>query len=271
MKSKNQNGNNNKTKKPKPKTSSSKNKNTSLRKRGSKREIVFDPEARRNHLRGFSERKRQRRAFGLAMQRVKDRNEKLEQRKKEKQDILEQVEEAERNKEALLRVTRGEDDSEPNDNDSDSDSDEADSSAMKDALEKSAGHETKTYDDEQTEQKWGGQVVVTTSEIQLDGDSDEEEREERNRKKKNVDVQQKYAGNVERFMNELKGNMPGKKRDGRAGPAKRKGKNGAADMKGMGGAANLKLAQKALAKSQAKMKAPSWQKGGKKAGKKGKR
>jgi hypothetical protein len=241
---------------------------------------VFDPEARRNHLRGFSERKRQRRAYGLAMQKVKDRNEKLEQRKKEKQDMLQQVEEAERNKATLLAASRGAD----NDHDgvdSSSDNDDSDSDCgpnseashqQESRVDKAKKEETKTYNDVQTEQMWGGQVVVTTSEIQLDDNSDEEDREERNKGKKNIDVQQKYAGNVERFMNELKGNMPSKKRDGRGGTGgKRKGKHGAADMKRMGGAANLKLAQKALAKTQAKMKTPTWQKGGKRGGKKGKR
>ena len=71
------------------------------RKRG-KKEIVFDPEARKAYLRGFSDRKRQRRAFGLAMQKVKDRKAKIDQRKQDKKDELERVEEAERQKEELM-------------------------------------------------------------------------------------------------------------------------------------------------------------------------
>ena len=76
--------------------------NSSLRRRGNKREVVFDAEARASHLRGFSERKRQRRAYGLASQRVKDRKAKIEQRREEKKEEMRKVEEKERQKEELL-------------------------------------------------------------------------------------------------------------------------------------------------------------------------
>eukprot|EP00536_Pseudo-nitzschia_multiseries_P002013 jgi/Psemu1/283424/fgenesh1_pg.27_\ len=71
-------------------------------KRGNKRELVFDPEARKAHLRGFSERKRQRRAFGLAMQKVKDRQAKIDERASTKKSELERLLEAERQKTNLL-------------------------------------------------------------------------------------------------------------------------------------------------------------------------
>ena len=43
--------------------------------------ITFDSDKRHDYLTGFSSRKKERRAFGLAMQKVKDRQSKLEERK----------------------------------------------------------------------------------------------------------------------------------------------------------------------------------------------
>jgi ribosomal RNA-processing protein 17 len=237
-----------------------------------KKEVVFDPEARKNYLRGFSDRKKQRRAFGLAMQKVKDRTAKLEQRKSEKQDMLRQIEQAEKQKEELLEeVIRSR---EPRGGKADANHDEGD---LDDKSKDSEGDQkasktiaTMRYDDEKTETQWGGQVIVTTSMVPLDGDSEDEDmdtEQTKPREKKSFDSQQRYAGNVERYMGEMKGKMPGKKKSSTQN-TKRKGKNGAADMKGMGGAANLKLAQKALQTTQAKSKAPAWQKG---KGKKGRR
>mmetsp|Transcript_2727 Transcript_2727/g.6518 ORF Transcript_2727/g.6518 Transcript_2727/m.6518 type:complete len:157 (+) Transcript_2727:182-652(+) len=74
----------------------------SMIKRGNKRELVFDPEARKAHLRGFSERKRQRRAFGLAMQKVKDRQAKIDQRASQKKGEQQRLLEAERQKANLM-------------------------------------------------------------------------------------------------------------------------------------------------------------------------
>jgi ribosomal RNA-processing protein 17 len=247
-----------------------------MRKRGTKREVVFDPEARKAYLRGFSERKRQRRAFGLAMQKVKDRKAKLEQRAQEKKDELERVEQAEAQKEELMEeVVRmnpsiaGDDFSgEGSDLDKEESSDDEDEKtpkAEKQKLEKVI--DTKVYDDSKTELSWGGQVTVTTSVVELDGDScddvdDDDLVKSCTKQKTSVDLAQKYAGNVNRFLNELKGNMPAKhKRD--ATKTKRKGKNGAADMKGVGGAQNLKIASKLLSKSKEKNPLSSTSKKGK--------
>lgn len=219
------------------------------RKRG-KQEIVFDPEARKAYLRGFSERKRQRRAFGLAMQKVKDRQSKIEQRKQEKKDELERVEEAERQKNELLKSGILKNDDEDSDVDSMSDEDSNEETSD----QKVSKHliSEKKYDNKDAEKQWGGSVTVTTSFVALDDDSDDEEM---TRNKKSVDKEQKYAGDVQRYLDQLKGNMPGKKKQNKSTP--RKGKNGAAEMKGMGGTANLKVAQKVLARTKAKSKGGS--------------
>ena len=98
----NKQGNNRKNDNRKKKEKSKHKMPSSMIKRGNKREVVFDPEARKAHLRGFSERKRERRAFGLAMQKVKDRKAKIEQRASEKKDELQRVEEAEHQKEQWM-------------------------------------------------------------------------------------------------------------------------------------------------------------------------
>ena len=235
---------------------------SSMRKRGQKREIVFDPEARKAYLRGFSERKRQRRAFGLAMQKVKDRKAKLEQRKQEKEDMLQQIEQAEKQKEELLEeIILSRDPSNVNKEDEGDDEvseSEHDSEHGGSKEKKSADVTQKTYDDQQTEAQWGGQVTVITAVIPLRDPTQNDDDLGEGGKKKSVDDEQKYAGNVQRFMKELKGKLPSKKKDHQH--QKRKGKNGAADMKGMGGAANLKIAQKVLAKTQTKPKGADWRK-----------
>jgi len=233
----------------------------SMIKKGNKRELVFDPEARKAHLRGFSERKRQRRAYGLAMQKVKDRKAKIEQRALEKTDELERVEEAEKQKEQwmeeVVRMNNSALDSFHGDGKDRSDDDSESISNNNDGKKQQHKQEqpedvigTKVYDDQNTEKAWGGQVTVTTSVVDLDDDSDDDYNESNNgRSAKSFDAAQKYAGNVKKFMNELKGNMPGKKNRDSGNNTRRKGKDGASDMKGVGGSGNLKIASKLLNKS----------------------
>ena len=215
-------------------------------KRGNKREVVFDAEARRAHLRGFSERKRERRAFGLAMQKVKDRKAKIEERAAVKKDSLQRIEEAEKQKEQWMedavRMNGGLDDGSDDEAGSDGD-DQSQQEQSNDILD------TKVYDDKKTENAWGGQVTVTTLVVALDDDSDEEEDFHTARRPKSVDTAQKDAGNVQKFLDQLKGNMPGKKKRDNGPRAKRKGMDGASDMKGVGGSGNLKIASKLLHKS----------------------
>jgi len=223
----------------------------SMIKRGNKRELVFDPEARKAHLRGFSERKRQRRAFGLAMQKVKDRKAKIEQRASEKKDELQRIEEAEHQK--VLCMDEAARMNNNNDGDYDSDEDENSDSDIDENQQQSTDTiNTKVYDDRKTESTWGGQVTVTTAIVELDDDSNDDDFITNNndgRKTKSIDTAQKYAGNVKRYMDELKGNMPGKKNRDNSFRTKRRGKNGAAEMKGVGGSGNLKIASKLLNKS----------------------
>ena len=252
-----------------------------------KKEIVFDADARRAYLRGFSERKKQRRTYGLAMQKVKDRKAKLDERKEARKEDLKRVEEAEQQKAAyrneILQITE-KIDSRKNKNTRKDGSDDEHVEAGKDASngddassqgDTNAVLDTKTYEDQATESQWGGRVIVTTSAVHLDEDDDgddptcdnhgdnevntKKQREAVSTVKKSVDKRQQYAGNVEKFMTKLKGNLPGKKKskDLTGHHAKRKGRNGAAEMKGIGGAANLKLAQKVLSKVQAKHGGPS--------------
>jgi hypothetical protein len=242
---------------------------SSMRKKGKqKTEVVFDPEARRAHLRGFSDRKKERRAYGLAMQRIKDRKEKIGQRAQEKADDMERIEEAEKQKEELLEEAMRNTGALKDDDDESGSDDESKEEEMK-GKEDFNIIKTKTYDDKQTESHWGGQVTVTTSEVPLDDDSDDEDDlPVPKRSKQSVDLQQKYAGNVDKYMDVLKKKMPGKKKDTQN--RKRKGKNGAADMPGMGGSANLKIAQKMLTKSKALSKSSGGASSSKK-GRKGRR
>jgi hypothetical protein len=213
---------------------------------GRRGEIVFDPVARTEYLRGFSERKKKRRTFGLAMQKVKDRKAKLEQRAEERQAIQEQIEEMEKQKDAILEGLLEE-------NKRSIVNPRFSSKDLKHSSEDETFEKVQKYQDIHTQSMWGGEVVVKTS-TYFPGDSDEEDEaaeQQKKKKAKSMDVQQEYAGNVEKFMLELKGNLPGRKKG--AVRHKNKGKYGAAGMKGMAKGGDLKIAQKALHRSQAKL------------------
>ena len=241
-------------------------------------EITFDPEARRSYLRGFSERKKQRRAYGLAMQKVKDRQEKLTERKERKQSLLEQIEQSEKAKMELLEGVMAEDGrllSIPNhhpkkDNDSsDQKKTTADTTTTTTTTTSKPKPDTniKKYEDKETEQRWGGRVVVTTSTSIPGDDSDDDDNNNNDvaapaqpRRRGRKDKDQEYAGSVDRFLSQTVKNLPKSKAQQRS--SSHKGKHGASDMKGVGGAAGLQAAQKILKRSQGK---------GKKEGKKKKR
>ena len=116
---------------------------------------------------------------------------------------------------------------------------------------------TATYQDMESTEKWGGQVIVTTRLASLSDESDEEDKMVP--QKQNVDKRQRYAGDVSKFINQMKGSLPAKKKS--TGGQPRKGNHGATNMSGIGGAANLKLAKKALSKVQAKVGKPATKKG----------
>lgn len=215
-------------------------KNIASNKKGGKRPprradtITFDPQARSAFLTGFSARKQQRRMFGLAMQKVKDRKARLEQRAARKSAEKEQVEQSEKQREQILEAIVAEHKHQK-------------VKALKQTEEEI--DQVQTYQDTETTQHWGGKVIVTTSTHIPDEDEDEEleHNAQQRTKKQNNDEEQAYAGNVEKFLNQLKGNMPAKKRKNSS--LKRKGTHGAA--KSIGG--NTKTAQSILHRTEAKV------------------
>lgn len=197
------------------------------RQQGRSGEVVYDASARQEYLTGFSSRKRQRRAYGLAMQKLKDRQAKLSQRKELKEAQLEQIQQAEQQKLEIIENTTK-------------------TTTIK--FEKPIPKEqdidqVQMYQDVTTQQQWGGQVIVTTSTHIPDDDDDHQDVKSSTHKKTNkkVDKQQEYAGKVDKYLKQIQKAMPTKKKK-QAGH-KRKGQHGAATMKGIG---DVKTAQKML-------------------------
>ncbi len=199
-------------------------------------EIKFDPEARRKYLTSFSSKKKERRAFGLAMQKVKDRKAKLDEKREMRKARLEQVEEAEKSKALELE-------------DSTSIKSEEDDVAHGQIDRKEPLHDqVTTFADRATQSQYGGQVIVTTT---YHIPSDDEEEASYLGDRKNIDKEQMYAGSVQKYMAKIKGSLPGKrsKNRDRNNAGGKKGKHGAEGMKGMGSAQDLKLAKKTLSKT----------------------
>lgn len=227
--------------------------------------IVFDAVARAKYLQGFSQRKQERRAYGLAMQKVKDRRAKLERRAELKLAQQEQIREAEEMKQNMLQEqikgTRMTTTKKRLDDDNGS---EKNSSASVTNLDEEGLDEIQTYQDEQTQQQWGGTVIVTTS-THIPGAEEEDDDAERmdgideqparnarakpaRGHRKTIDAEQAYAGNVERFLKQLKGHLPSKRKS-RDVKQRRGGQHGASQMKGVGSGADLKTAQKVLTRA----------------------
>ena len=250
--------------------------------------IEFDATARYEHLTGFSERKRARRAYGLAQQKIKDRKSKLEHRAAIRTAERDFIEEAEKLKQQHYHLQQ-----QPHQHGTFTmnpyDDDDNQSVPMKKG-DKQTTDEDETvqilFDSEETEQQWGGHVVVTTS-THIPGDSDNDDDddfsdakkiEKRRNTSENHDTEQAYAGNIEKYIKTIKGNLPSKKK--RSAPPtantstsssnkRTKGQHGATNMKGVGSAADMKVAQKMLSRSTTKITKGS--SGGKKGRKGGKR
>jgi ribosomal RNA-processing protein 17 len=206
-------------------------------------EITFDPTGRREYLTGFSARKKERRAFGLAMQKVKDREAKLVERKEQREAQLEKIEDIERNKKALQAGLLS---SRDDDHDGD-DNDYPENNRARLSADGNGG-ETRTFQDE----RFGASVSVTTTfGIPIDDDDDELDKRKFYARKEHgpghIDEAQKKAGNVENYISSVKGIMGSNKKKTKTGGGK-KGQHGASTMKGMGNASTLKMAQKTLAK-----------------------
>jgi len=228
---------------------------TSQSKHHKKLEIKFNPTKRVEYLTGFSTRKKERRAFGLAMQKVKDRQAKIDERKDNRDATLEKVEEIERSKAAL----RYDDDDDNNASDYD------DAGEGEKPLHKKNQH---TFQDEHTTNHFGGYVSVTTtygilSDNEEDNDDNDNDGNNNNVKKQSffertkhgkdhVDIQQKQAGNVSSYITKVKGSMNSSKKKKHGGASCKKGQHGAASMKGMGSGTTLKMAKKTLAKFKTK-------------------
>lgn len=207
-----------------------------------KREVTFDAESRQEYLTGFSERKRQRRAFGLAMQKVKDRNAKLESRAETRKAEREQIEEAEKQKDEMLENYLRESG--------------LIELKLNHALPKNNDEieQVEEYQDQETRNQWGGEVTVSIS-TKIPGETEEgtESNKKRPSKEARTDIVQEMHGNVEKYLAELKGRMPGKRRKNeQKRKNQRGGQHGASSMKGMAQGADLKLVKKFLAKSKAK-------------------
>ncbi|KAL3787454.1 hypothetical protein ACHAW5_008992 [Stephanodiscus triporus] len=258
-------------------SSASSNKSPQQQQRHKKVEITFDPTSRREYLTGFSARKKERRAFGLAMQKVKDREAKLEERKEQREAQLERIEDIERNKATLRDGLRsslpsgdtGEEEEEEDDDGDDDGGDGVDNDndgSPRRHRRQHGGDETRTFRDERTTRMFGGSVSVTTT-FGIPSDDDDDDDVGRGRRSDefyareehgpgHVDEAQRLAGDVANYMTAVKGTMGSKKRGasssggggggGRHGG--RKGQHGASTMKGMGNASTLKMAKRTLAK-----------------------
>lgn len=255
------------------KSSSGRNNNdgpTHFRNKKGKLEIRFDPSKRREYLTGFSKRKQERRAFGLAMQKVKDRKAKLEDRKATREAKEEQLLELEAQKKRIENdgVEEGEDDDDDDDDDSEDgseDNEENDETTEEKSDNSKCLVDTLTTHDVD---QFGENVTVTTT-FGLPEDDDEKAEElvynERSEKSlqmkkgskyRNNDEEQRMAGNVNHFIKEVKrsGVLSSKSsRKNQGNGSRRKGNHGAAQMKGIGGSANLKIAKKSLSIAKAKL------------------
>lgn len=235
-------------------------------------EITFNPADRLNYLTGFSSRKQERRAFGLAMQKVKDREARLEENKEAREAQLEKIEEIERNKKALRGVDN---EGGYNDDEFDINDNSADGKMPARPLHQHNEKELKTFQDEHTTNQFGGLVSVTTT---FGIPSDDEDDNSINSKRVfyarkqhgagHVDEAQKRAGDVHKYITEVKGTMNQSKK-GTSKQGGKKGQHGASTMKGMGNAKTLNMAKKTLSKFQAKgAKGAENERGGKGKGKK---
>ena len=218
--------------------------------RHKKVEITFNASDRLDYLTGFSKRKKERRAFGLAMQKVKDRQAKVDERKDRREAEMEKIQDIERNKKALRKGLAGDNDDDVDGDVSDDDGDNTadDTSSKKEQHEK----ELSTFQDEHTTTQFGGLVSVTTT-FGIPDDEDDDDSIEFFRREKHgkshIDTEQKKAGDVNTFMEQVKSKMP-KKNSGKRGG--KKGQHGASTMSGMGHSATLKMAQKTLKKFKAR-------------------
>jgi hypothetical protein len=199
---------------------------------------------------------------------MKDRNARLEQRAELKRAEREQVEQAEKQKESEIEeymldrsVQRGMGFHEAL-------ADEGDKATAalpprrgafksdKSSPKSEAVEKVEVYHNVLTRDQWGGEVIVTTS-TRFPGASDDEDDVGANKKPKKhkrmaVDEEQEYAGNVEKYLAEVKATLPSMKKKKKDAQKKHKGVHGASNMKGVSGPADMKIAKRALDRFQKK-------------------
>ena len=175
-------------KKPnKPNKPTSRNPNRKL-------EITFDKEKRKEYLANFSKRKRERRVFGLAMQKVKDRKVKLAERKNRRNDAKEKEKAYLDTYNALglndddevsdKEITRDEE-RVRNSKKQKYDSESGDQSCVEEESVLKENTTSKSFQDENTKNQFGGTVCVTiTNGIPVDSDDEELEHYETEMAKK---------------------------------------------------------------------------------------
>lgn len=201
------------------------------RPRHEKLDITFNPEARRQYLTSLSAKKKERRTFGLAMQKVKDRKAKLEEKRETRKAVLQQIEEAENSKQQEIDMA--------NDRLSER------LLPLNEDNEVVNKDEVTTYQDQITQSQFGGQVIVTTT---FNFSSDDESDNDNTNNIRNVDKEQQYASSVQKYIAQLKGHLPNKKHkhgDTSKSICKR-GRHGAESMKGMGTSKDFKMAKRTL-------------------------
>jgi len=186
--------------------------------------------------------KKEKRAYGLAMQAVKDRQSKLDRRKEKREAEEEQIQDALKQKKITEYGNFNEEDTENNFNFEDGPNQNSNIDSTT----------TTAFIDMQEKSKSGEHIVVTTTTFGLSSDEDEPPISKTIKNCKRVDEEQKYAGNVQKYFEKLKGNLPDKKNKNRHINTHKSGRHGAEGMKGMGSAKDLKLAQKTLSKCKAK-------------------
>jgi len=220
-------------------------------------DIKFNAEERRAYLTSFSSKKKQRRAFGLAMQKVKDRREKLDQRKEHRKRLAAEAEE-------FNKIN--DDFDEQNDTTSMMEETKIEPENIKskgpicDVNHVDEAQRLKTvttkFVDPLTHANFGGEVIVTTT-FDLPNDEEEDILDlqpviDQQKHNKGLDVEQRFAGSVKKYLNDK---LPSKKRrmSNNGGTSRKKGKHGAEGMKGIGSAKDLKLAQKTLNQAKSKV------------------
>ena len=262
--------------------------------------ITFDVQKRKEYLSTFSKRKAERRCYGLAIQKVKDRKLKLQARKIRRNDAKEKEKEYIDTYKSL-GVGSDNDDDDDDDGDNNDEEEEVedveeemaiggnttnkkqkinksteddDDEEMKEKKDnktsKKRNTSTTSFQDEITKNQFGGAVCVTTT-MGFPEDSDDEElRDYENEmsKKKNIDREQRSYNSVDYYLKGVKETCNSKKKDAKGHKGLyNKGKYGGSNMPGIAKGKDFKIVSMALRKANAGRDFSSVNTGGGKRGK----